>query len=97
MIQPLQSGDALLADVRGAAPDALSLWWLGQSDAQGALPSLYAATMPDLESGTYVGPDRLFETRGHPKVVSTSGAARDLAAAARLWELAELLTGVRYL
>jgi NAD(P)-dependent dehydrogenase (short-subunit alcohol dehydrogenase family) len=70
---------------------------LGQSDAQGALPSLYAATMPDLESGAYVGPDRLFETRGHPKVVSTSGAARDEAAAARLWELAELLTGVSYL
>ncbi len=31
MIQPLQSGDALLEDVRGADPGALNLWWLGQS------------------------------------------------------------------
>jgi NAD(P)-dependent dehydrogenase (short-subunit alcohol dehydrogenase family) len=70
---------------------------VGQSDAAGALPSLYAATMPDLPSGTYVGPDRLFETRGAPTIVSASGAARDEEAAARLWETAELLTGVSYL
>lgn len=31
MIQPLRSGDALLADVRAADPGALHLWWLGQS------------------------------------------------------------------
>jgi NAD(P)-dependent dehydrogenase (short-subunit alcohol dehydrogenase family) len=70
---------------------------IGQSDAQGALPSLYAATMPDLASGTYVGPDGIFEGRGHPKVVSASGAARDEAAARRLWEVSQELTGVRYL
>jgi NAD(P)-dependent dehydrogenase (short-subunit alcohol dehydrogenase family) len=56
----------------------------GQSDAAGALPSLYAATMP-LESGTYVGPGGPFEIRGAPKVVSASGAARDEGAARRLW------------
>jgi NAD(P)-dependent dehydrogenase (short-subunit alcohol dehydrogenase family) len=70
---------------------------LGQSDAQGALPSLYAATVPDLPSGTYVGPDGLFEGRGHPKLVSASRAAHDEAAARRLWELSEELTGVSYL
>jgi L-ascorbate metabolism protein UlaG (beta-lactamase superfamily) len=31
VIRPLQSGAALLADVRGAAGDAMHLWWLGQS------------------------------------------------------------------
>jgi L-ascorbate metabolism protein UlaG (beta-lactamase superfamily) len=31
VIQPLQSGRALLDDVRRADPDALHLWWLGQS------------------------------------------------------------------
>jgi L-ascorbate metabolism protein UlaG (beta-lactamase superfamily) len=31
VIQPLQSGDALLEDVRTADPGALHLWWLGQS------------------------------------------------------------------
>jgi NAD(P)-dependent dehydrogenase (short-subunit alcohol dehydrogenase family) len=70
---------------------------LGQSDSQGALPSLYAATMPDLPSGTYAGPDGMFEGRGHPKVVSASGAAHDEAAARRLWEVSEQLTGVSYL
>jgi L-ascorbate metabolism protein UlaG (beta-lactamase superfamily) len=31
VIRPLQAGEALLADVRGAPRDALHLWWLGQS------------------------------------------------------------------
>jgi NAD(P)-dependent dehydrogenase (short-subunit alcohol dehydrogenase family) len=70
---------------------------IGQSDAQGALPSLYAATMPDLPSGTYVGPDGIFEGRGHPKLVSASRAAHDEVAARRLWEVSEDLTSVRYL
>jgi NAD(P)-dependent dehydrogenase (short-subunit alcohol dehydrogenase family) len=61
---------------------------IGQSDAAGAQPSLYAATMP-LASGTYVGPGGPFEIRGQPKVVSASGAARDDAAARRLWEASD--------
>jgi NAD(P)-dependent dehydrogenase (short-subunit alcohol dehydrogenase family) len=70
---------------------------IGQSDAKGGLPSLYAATVPDLASGTYVGPNGLFEGRGHPKVVSASKAAHDEAVARRLWEASEKLTGVSYL
>jgi L-ascorbate metabolism protein UlaG (beta-lactamase superfamily) len=31
VIRPVQSGDALLADVRAADPGRLHLWWLGQS------------------------------------------------------------------
>ena len=31
MIRPLLSGEAFLADVRGADPGRLHLWWLGQS------------------------------------------------------------------
>ena len=68
----------------------------GQSGEQGALPSLYAATVPDLPGGAYVGPDGLFEQRGHPKLVRSTAAARDPDAARRLWELSEELTGVRY-
>ena len=70
---------------------------IGQSDAQGALPSLYAATVPDLPSGTYVGPNGLFEGRGHPKIVSASKAAHDEAVARRLWDASQELTGVTYL
>ena len=66
-----------------------------QSDAAGALPTLYAATM-DLPGGAYVGPDGRGESRGHPRLVGTAKAATDLDAARRLWDVSEELTGVRY-
>jgi NAD(P)-dependent dehydrogenase (short-subunit alcohol dehydrogenase family) len=68
---------------------------IAQSEAMGALPLLYAATM-DLESGAYVGPDGIAEQRGHPKLVGMTDRARDDAAARRLWEVSEELTGVAY-
>jgi NAD(P)-dependent dehydrogenase (short-subunit alcohol dehydrogenase family) len=69
---------------------------IAQSDAAGALPQLYAATMPDVVPGEYFGPDRFFQLRGHPTRVGSSTAARDDRAAQRLWELSEDLTGVTY-
>jgi NAD(P)-dependent dehydrogenase (short-subunit alcohol dehydrogenase family) len=68
----------------------------GQTPDMGALPVLYAAAAPDVPGGTYVGPARFSETRGHPAVAQASAAARDPALAARLWALSERLTGVRY-
>ena len=38
----------------------------------------------------------LFRSRGHPKLVGRSGAARDADTARRLWELSEELTGVAF-
>jgi NAD(P)-dependent dehydrogenase (short-subunit alcohol dehydrogenase family) len=69
---------------------------VAQSAAQGALPTLYAATHPEIEGGAYIGPDGWFEMRGHPVPVSRSAAAQDAAAAARLWQLSEELTGVAF-
>ncbi len=69
---------------------------IAQSADMGALPTLYAATFPGLESGSYVGPDGIGEFRGHPHLVSPSRAARDPEVAARLWGLAEELTAVRF-
>ncbi len=69
---------------------------IAQSADMGALPSLYAATYPGLEGGSYVGPDGIGEFRGHPRLVSPNRAARDREAAARLWALSEQLTGVRF-
>jgi hypothetical protein len=66
---------------------------LAQSAEMGALPTLYAATEPGLEGGTFVGPDGLLEQRGHPEPVAPSGAARDQEVARRLWEVSEDLTG----
>jgi NAD(P)-dependent dehydrogenase (short-subunit alcohol dehydrogenase family) len=67
-----------------------------QSDEQGAWPTLYAATTPDMPGGSYVGPDGFLEQRGNPKLVGSSAAARDDDTARRLWEVSEALTGVRY-
>jgi NAD(P)-dependent dehydrogenase (short-subunit alcohol dehydrogenase family) len=66
-----------------------------QSDAMGALPTLYAATQ-DIPGGSYVGPDGFQEQRGHPKLVGRSGAARDADTARALWERSEELTRVRF-
>lgn len=66
-----------------------------QSDAMGALPTLYAATQ-DLPGDTFVGPDGFLEQRGHPKVVGRTKAAQDDDVARRLWTLSEELTGVGF-
>jgi NAD(P)-dependent dehydrogenase (short-subunit alcohol dehydrogenase family) len=69
---------------------------IAQSADMGALPSLYAATFPDLPSGSFVGPDGLMEGRGHPHVVTGASKAYDREAWAKLWEVSEQLTGVTY-
>ena len=67
-----------------------------QSSADGALPMLYAATAPGVPGGAYVGPSQRMETVGPPKLTKGSAHSRDEAAARRLWEVSEQLTGVRY-
>jgi NAD(P)-dependent dehydrogenase (short-subunit alcohol dehydrogenase family) len=67
-----------------------------QSDAQGALPELYAATEDGVQSGDYFGPHGLFEQKGHPKPVHGNRRSRDEAVATRLWSVSEELTGVTY-
>jgi NAD(P)-dependent dehydrogenase (short-subunit alcohol dehydrogenase family) len=69
---------------------------LGQSAEMGALPTLYAATKPDIPGGSFVGPDEFFEQRGHPHLVTAVKRAYDEDAWRRLWEISEELTGVRY-
>ncbi len=67
-----------------------------QTAAMGALPTLYAATAPDVRGGDYIGPDGLGELWGHPTRVSSNARSHDAAVAVRLWQLSEQLTGVRY-
>ncbi len=67
-----------------------------QSDAMGALPSLYAATAAGVEGDDYFGPDGVGEQRGHPKRVGRTGRAADGEDARRLWEASEELTGVSF-
>jgi NAD(P)-dependent dehydrogenase (short-subunit alcohol dehydrogenase family) len=69
---------------------------ISQSAADGALPTLLAATSPQAERGGYYGPSRLFEMVGPPAKARVSKRARDEAVAARLWAVSEDLTGVTF-
>jgi NAD(P)-dependent dehydrogenase (short-subunit alcohol dehydrogenase family) len=69
---------------------------LMQSAAQGALPSLRAATDPAALGGQYYGPDGLGEMRGNPRVVKSSAQSHDAALQRRLWTVSEELTGVSF-
>lgn len=69
---------------------------LFQSADMGALPTLRAATDPDVLGGQYFGPDGFAEQRGYPKVVASSTASHDTAAQHRLWAVSEELTGVTF-
>jgi hypothetical protein len=62
----------------------------------GALPTLYAATKPDLAGGSFVGPDGFLQQRGYPHLVTAKKSAYDEDVARRLWDASEELTGVRY-
>jgi NAD(P)-dependent dehydrogenase (short-subunit alcohol dehydrogenase family) len=68
------------------------------TDAEGALPTLYAATAPEAVSGGYYGPQGFKEMRGDEVVpAEVAPKARDESAATRLWQICEDFTGVSYL
>jgi NAD(P)-dependent dehydrogenase (short-subunit alcohol dehydrogenase family) len=68
--------------------------YFGQSVEHGALPTLYAATSPDVRGGDYYGPDGMFEMRGWPGRAQPPRAAFDAEVSARLWDLTAELTRV---
>ena len=69
---------------------------LFQSDAMGALPTLYAATAPEARGGEYIGPTGFQEFKGYPGPAALKPQAKDTATAAQLWAVSEQLTGVIY-
>jgi NAD(P)-dependent dehydrogenase (short-subunit alcohol dehydrogenase family) len=70
--------------------------FLSHSAAEGALPTLFAATSPDARGEGYYGPNGFYELKGPPASSFVAKQAKDLAAARRLWEISEKLTGVRF-
>jgi NAD(P)-dependent dehydrogenase (short-subunit alcohol dehydrogenase family) len=66
------------------------------SAAQGALPTLYAATAEQAVGGAYYGPTGDDEKRGPLGFAKTPPAATNEADAERLWATSERLTGVTY-
>ena len=70
---------------------------LAQSAERGAVPTLYAATAPDVEGGHYIGPNGLGELRGrYPKRVRVISEGKDPQVGQKLWAVSEELTGVTY-
>jgi NAD(P)-dependent dehydrogenase (short-subunit alcohol dehydrogenase family) len=68
------------------------------SDAEGAVPTLFAATAPEAVSGDYYGPQGFAEMRGGDVgPAEMAQQALDHAAAARLWSECERLTGTSFL
>jgi len=67
-----------------------------QSAAMGALPTLYAATAADVHGGEFYGPDGFGGARGYPTRTDSSPRSHDMAAAVKLWQVSEKLTGVTY-
>jgi NAD(P)-dependent dehydrogenase (short-subunit alcohol dehydrogenase family) len=84
-----RSGGAV-ASILDAAVKAVS-----QSAADGALPTLMAATA-DLPGSSYCGPSGLREMRGRPRVVDCSEEAKNPEAQRRLWEISEEAVGLSY-
>lgn len=74
--------------------------WLGnralaQPATKGALPSLYAATAPDVRPDSFTGP-RVLGWQGAPGRSWRAKWTLNDTASERLWEASERLTGVRY-
>lgn len=64
-----------------------------QSAQQGAWPTLYAATAPEVKGGQYFGPSGFGELGGSAQQVDSSAASKQREVAQRLWGVAEQLTG----
>lgn len=87
---PGQAGGLMAAVI----PPFIAL--IAQSEAQGALPTLYAATSSSVAGGRFYGADGFREMRGYPVEVRAESQAYDEKMADRLWQISEGLTDVRY-
>ncbi|WP_159980522.1 MULTISPECIES: SDR family oxidoreductase [unclassified Novosphingobium] len=82
------AGGGLMAWLGGMAINVI-----GHSAAQGALPQLMAATMPEVTGGQYFGPQGWKELKGPPGPGNIERQALDAEVAAKLWTASERLTG----
>jgi NAD(P)-dependent dehydrogenase (short-subunit alcohol dehydrogenase family) len=70
--------------------------FLSHSAAEGALPTLLAATSPDARAAAYYGPKGFQEMTGAPAEARIYPRARDTAVAAKLWDASVKLTGASW-
>jgi hypothetical protein len=68
------------------------------SEEQGALPTLFAATAPEVVDGGYYGPQGFQEMRGGDAgLAEIAPQALDRRSAGSLWRACEELTGISFL
>jgi NAD(P)-dependent dehydrogenase (short-subunit alcohol dehydrogenase family) len=67
-----------------------------QSAEMGALPTLFAATNPDLRGGEFIGPDGRGNHRGYPIITGEESKIFKQDVSTRLWEFSEKVTGVKF-
>jgi NAD(P)-dependent dehydrogenase (short-subunit alcohol dehydrogenase family) len=89
-------GPEMTKSVFGKAFMSIGNALFAQSAAAGALPTLYAATSPDVRGGEYVGPDGAFKMMGAPVKQRSNSASRDAEAARKLWNTSAALTEVDF-
>jgi len=70
--------------------------FVSHSAAEGALPTLFAATSPEAKAAGYYGPNWFYELKGPPVPAKIMPQAKDTAVAARLWDVSATLTGVSF-
>lgn len=90
-VGPRAKGNKVLDKIMGAVNGLVA-----QSAADGALPTLRAATDPKVEGGDYFGPSGFMEVSGPPVLVQANESAHSLQSAAQLWDVSQELTGVTF-
>ncbi|HYD49021.1 MAG TPA: oxidoreductase [Terriglobales bacterium] len=94
-------------NLQGIGPKMAGSSWMGllmdagnrlfaQSAQMGAMPTMYAATAPEVQGGDYIGPGGFGEVWGPPVKVKSNAASQDRETAKRLWQVSEELTGVAF-
>ena len=69
---------------------------LSHPAADGAIPTLFAATSPGAEPMGYYGPNGFYELKGPVASAYVAPKAKDEGLARKLWEVSEKLTGVQW-
>ncbi|WP_418006003.1 oxidoreductase [Mycobacterium sp. PDNC021] len=100
-VHPGLAATTLVESIAPPIPGMVALMRLGtrmiaNSEEQGALSQLYAATMPDVENGDYLGPNGIGDIRGPVGHSARSSAACDENLAVQLWERSIELTGAQF-
>ncbi|MGE5944964.1 MAG: SDR family NAD(P)-dependent oxidoreductase [Flavobacteriales bacterium] len=70
--------------------------FLFQPQAQGALPTLYAATSSEAKGGLYYDPNKMSETRGFPTLAKIPAQAEDIVTSLNLWEVSQELVKIKF-